>query len=323
VKLIALVMLTFGFAATPAQAATVKPPAPTIAPQFTLMMGRGINAQALDVKCTKLSPGPTLNDTAAFLAGYGLKATVPATLNLTSDTDTPVCNGKLVYPTWSQLRELRDTYRWDAIPRGISNDPITSLTGQALYDNTCGVLPKFYSEGFPQAWGLYAYPGNRWTDADQQVVKTCYSYGRKYSGLGPNGWNKMPGVDPWWHKALSVNGGQCNDATLPCYTDPLVRNLRRYMTPAQLDASVSTALGTWSNIQFYRLVTGSQGTASSAAGVPAWDCTSADPAQHWSHLPEEYCYDDFKAFVAGLPLGIVNSNPAEVAALYGRVMVTP
>lgn len=306
--------------AAPAQAATTPSLVP---PQFTLMMGRGINAQALDTKCTKLSPGPDLNETAAFLQSYGLKATVPATLSLTSDTDTPVCNGKLVYPTWNQLRSLRDTYGWDVVPRGPTNDVVTGLSGQALYDATCGILPKFYDEGFPQAWGLYAYPQNRWTDANQQTVKTCYAYGRKYSGLGLNGSNLMPAKDPYWAKALSVNGGLCNDASLPCYSDPLVRNQRRYMTPAQLDASVIATNGRWSNVQFYRLVTGAQGTTTTASGQPAWDCTSADPAQHWSHLPEEYCYDDFKAFVAGLPAGIVNSNPAQVATLFGRTMVAP
>lgn len=299
-----------------AQAATL--PAPTTPPQFTLMMGRGINAQALDQKCTRLAPGPTLDETALFLQGYGLKATVPATLSLTAE-ETPVCNGKLIYPTWPQLRGLRDAYGWDVVPRGPTNDVVTSLSGQALYDATCGLLPTFYAQGFPQAWGMFAYPQNRWTDLNEQTVKSCYAYGRKYSGLGLNGSNLMPAKDPYWGKAISVNGGLCNDATLPCYADPLVRNQRRYMTPAQLDASVSTALGRWTNVQFYRLVTGTQGTTSTAIGQPAWDCTSPDPTQHWSHLPEEYCYDDFKAFVAGLPAGLVNANPAEVATTYGRM----
>src|SRR5438067_9476921 len=50
------------------------------------------------------------------------------------------------------------------------------------------------------------------------------------------------------------------------------KNGRRYMLPGQLDASVATSSNAWTAIQYYRLVTGSQGTAATPAGLPAWDC---------------------------------------------------
>lgn len=326
-KIFVAIIVALGVLVAPAIADASVVPSQT-APRYTLMMGRAINAQYADGKCKVPTTSIPLATTASTLAAAGLRATVPATLDQVSeDPATPVCSGRLSYATWPELRALRDTYGWDVVPRGATSDVITGLSGQALYDNTCGLLPTFADHGFPDAWGLYAYPQNRFTTENQQTVKTCYGYGRQYAGLGK--YNKMEGFtasamvkDPWFQKTISVNGGLCNDSSQPCYSDKLVRNARRYMLPAQLDASVSTLNGTWSVVQFYRLVDGSQGTAATAAGLPAWDCTSPDPARHWSHLPEEYCWADFEAYISGLPAGIVDADPAEVATLYGRA-VTP
>lgn len=291
------------------------------ASDVTIVMGRAIQAQTADTKCKVPTTSVPLSTTASFLAGYGLKATAPVTLSEISDT-AEICNGRLLYATWPELATLRDTYGWDVIPRGATNDVITGETGQALYDDTCGILPTFYSHGYPDAWGMYAYPQNRKDAADEAEVSTCYGYGRTYSNVGLTGSNKMPLKNPALAKVVSVNGGLCTDASQPCYSDPLVHNQRRYMLPSQLDATVSTLANGWTGVQFYRLVTGTQGSSTTAAGLPAWDCSSPDPAEHWSHLPEEYCYSDFQAFIAGLPAGVTDRSPADVAREYGRT-ITP
>jgi len=287
-------------------------------PMVTLMMGRAIEAQALDSNCQQIAPGAVrLATTAKFLSGLGLRATAPVTLSEIGET-SPTCSSKVLYATWTELRSLRDSYGWDVVPRGKSNSTIVGETGQRLMDDTCNILPTFYNHGFPDAWGLFAYPQNRSDSTDQQTVETCYSFGRKYSGVGYT--NKMPLSSPYWQRTLSVNGGLCNDSTLSCYNDRNVKNGRRYMLPAQLDNTVSSDSGSWTAVQFYRLVTGSQGSRTTAAGLPAWDCTSSDPRQHWSHLPEDYCYSDFQAFIKGLPSGVQDASPADVARAYGRTM---
>lgn len=295
---------------------TSNPPPTGTGPYLTIMMGRAIDGIALDSSCHQLSPqAMTLDDVADELAGHGLRATAPVTLSQVHETGN-ACQGGLLYASWPELVQLRDADGWDVVPRGPTNDVITGLTGQALWDATCGVLPTFTAHGFPDAWGLYAFPQNRWTLADQQVVETCYAYGRQYAGLGVS--NRIPVASPYWDQVVSVNGGRCNNVSLPCYNDPNVKNGRRYMLPSQLATTVSALPGRWTSIQFYRFVTGSYGSPSSTTSHPAWDCTGADPASHWSHQPETYCWNDFVAFLNMLPQNVVDASPADVARATGR-----
>lgn len=292
------------------------PPAST--PFLTIMLGRAQIKQTVDNSCQVVAgQATTLQDVATELSAHGLRATVPVTPSEIGQS-TQKCVGGILYASWDDLAQLRDTYGWDAVPRGMTNDVITGLTGQALQDATCGALPTFYAEGYPDAWGMYAYPQNRFTSANQEVVKTCYSYGRRYTGAGDV--NHMPAAPPYWARVVSVNAGQCNDTSLACYNDPNVKNGRRYMLPSQLDKGVSTAPGSWGAIQFYRFVTGSYGSRSSALGQPAWDCTGTDPRTHWSHQPEAYCWNDFLTFLDNLPAGVTDGSPADVARAYGREM---
>ena len=269
------------------------PPPPPIGagPYMTIMMGRAIDGIALDSSCGQMSPqAKPLSDVAVELASHGLRATAPVTLSQVHETDN-ACQGGLLYASWAELEQLRDADGWDVVPRGPTNDVITGLTGQALWDATCGVLPAFTAHGFPDAWGLYAYPQNRWVSGDQQVVKSCYAYGRQYAGLGVS--NRIPVADPYWDQVVSVNGGRCNNPALACYNDPNVKNGRRYMLPSQLATTISALPGRWTSVQFYRFVTGSYGSPSSTSSQPAWDCTAPDPGSHWSHQPETYCWNDF------------------------------
>jgi hypothetical protein len=291
------------------------PPPPT-GPYMTIMMGRAIEGIALDSSCERLSTqAKMLDEVAAELGAHGLRATAPVTLSQVHEDDN-ACDGGLLYASWAELHQLRDRYGWDVVPRGPTNDVITGLSGEALWNATCGVLPTFTAHGFPDAWALYAYPQNRWTSADEQVVKTCYAYGRQYAGLGVS--NRIPVADPYWDQVVSVNGGRCNDVALACYNDPNVKNGRRYMLPSQLDRTVSVLPGRWTSLQFYRFVTGSYGSPSSRSSQPAWDCTAADPRSHWSHQPESYCWNDFVAFLGGLPRNVTDASPADVARATGR-----
>jgi hypothetical protein len=291
---------------------------PTGSAYLTIMLGRAAYAQALDRSCqVTTDQSKTLLDVATELAARGLSATVPITLSQIQEA-THECVGGIVYASWQDLAQLRDVDGWDAVPRGPTNDVITGLAGQALVDATCGVLPAFYAHGYPDAWGLYAYPQNRFTTADQQVVSSCYAYGRRYTDAGYS--NHMPLPAPYWQHTVSVNGGQCNNTALACSSDANVKNNRRYMLPSTLDAGVRTAPDSWASIQFYRFVTGQYGSMSTPAGQPAWDCSGTDPRPHWSHLPETYCWNDFLAFLDGLPAGVIDASPADVAREYNRSM---
>src|SRR5439155_11791583 len=143
------------------------------------------------------------------------------------------------------------------------------------------------------------------------VVSTCFDGGRQY-GSKPN---VSPGVAPWFAKVLSVDGGACNDPTLACYT--LARS-SHYGLPPTLVSAQQAAPGTWQGIQSYTLVTGT-----GSIGSTAWDCTSPDPAKHWSTKGEVYCWTDYQTVIGAIPASVTVTDPASVAAAWGRTVPGP
>jgi hypothetical protein len=247
---------------------------------------------------------------ANLLRAHGHAASAPVTLNQTGTT-VPICQGTIRYATWSDLSRLKTSYGWSLVSRGRTGKELTTLTLAQQREETCGTIPDFTAHGFPEAWGMFAYPNNRFTTTMQtSLVNPCYGFGRRY-GVGVNA---LPVPPPYWVTTNSVMGGRCNDPALPCYT-MAVKNNRRYTLPRTLIGYENSA--GWTVIQWYRFVTARMGTITSTS--PSWDCTSPDPADHWTNQPEVYCYGDAHGVIDALVAGAIDTNPAAMASLEHRL----
>ena len=178
---------------------------------------------------------------------------------------------------------------------------------------SCGSLPSFTAEGL-SANGLFAYPDNQFDSTVQsQVVSTCFYYGRTYRG----GVNYESTMNPdGFQASTSITGGACEQVGAPCYRTINGQKHKHYTSPAKLEARVAReGDNQWIDLQFYKLVTGA-----GHDGRYSWDCSSSDPTLHWTSQPEEYCQSDFDAILSSVPTGVVVTDPASVAAAWGRMI---
>jgi hypothetical protein len=192
----------------------------------------------------------------------------------------------------------------------MTHDNITKMTPAQQHEESCGSLAPLAVHGHTRAAGLFAYGGNHSNSTIQRdVVSTCFAYGRRYWDSGNVRSEMKP---PWFQRTISVNGGRCHDATLPC-ADLAVRNNRVYTLPEELVAALPSTDDEWTVIQYYRLVSGT-----TTLGTWSWDCTSPDVRKHWTSDPEIYCYDDFRRVLDAVPEQVATVDPATVAAAWGR-----
>ena len=76
--------------------------------------------------------------------------------------------------------------------------------------------------------------------------------------------------------------------------------------------------GMWYIFQAYVLVTGTN--PSYTSDRMRWDCTSPNPAEHWTNVTVRYCYSDFQQIIqaiANMP-GITVSDPQTIGKAWGR-----
>lgn len=288
---------------------------------LTIMFGRAQLTTALGKRCTTPPGAVDLWTAANELKARGLTATAPVT-NSQIGTTTGICEAGSRYMTWSDLDVLRDSYGWSITPRGLTSGPLSTVTDPAvLTANVCGSRDVIESHGHMRAWGLFAWPKNRWTAAEEATyVPPCFAFGRRYVLETKS--NPLPITGPyWWANVISVNGGPCLNPALPCHT-LTVQFSRGYMQPSALAATAQKAYGAfWTAIQWYRFVSGKYGTLGTGY---AWDCTSPDPADHWTGKAELYCYDDFLATLNGIDMTrLTVTDPAGVAEQQGLAPAKP
>jgi hypothetical protein len=262
--------------------------------------------------CVPLPGTVTLGQVADQLAARGFPGTGNVVIDRESDTSTPMCFTYGLGTTWSQLATLRDTDGWTFISAGQSYRDMTTLTTQQQIDESCGSLAALEAHGDDRGWGMFAYPDNKRTGTIQQdVVSTCFSYGRLYD-FRFNDIGEM--APPWFQRTTSVNGGSCNVKDAACPYDPAsIGANHHYRTPDSLAALMQPGPGQWSVVQMYRFVTGAQDTPTFG-----WDCTNADPKMHWTSNAELYCLDDYLAAIEQIPPDVVVTDPATVAEAWGR-----
>jgi hypothetical protein len=90
-------------------------------------------------------------------------------------------------------------------------------------------------------------------------------------------------------------GGACNVTGRACST---VLSYK-YVTPQRIiDRIKGLKPGEHYSLQTYVLVTGK--SPKYTTNTTRWDCTAADPNQHWSNDVERYCWVDFKTILRSL-----------------------
>ncbi|MGH9892640.1 MAG: IPT/TIG domain-containing protein [bacterium] len=250
-------------------------------------------------------------------------------------SDTRYCPGLRgahdIYPTWSDLRTLRESYGWTVGSNGKTRNPLVNAgsTLEEQWDTSCGALIELRKKGHYRGSGMFAYPGGGNQDdvtdeVQSDVVSKCYAFGRKYTDLPPFELNQRsdegsPSANPFgWQWTHNIYGGQCNISTLPCYNRP-VQIRKRYESPSTLAQVVRPASGEWGALQFHAFVTGSRLTGSG----DTWDCTAADWRYHWTSRSELYCWEDFEQVLNQIPTDVTVTDPETVARAWGRAIPPP
>ncbi len=215
--------------------------------------------------------------------------------------------GGVRYGSWADLDLLHRSYGWSFVSHSRSYRDMTTLSPSEQRDEACGSLEDLRARGHLRGAGLFAYPNNRRDDVVQQdVVASCFAFGRTY-GAAPN--DRSSTGTPWFQRTVSVNGGNCNTPTSPCftYTAP-----RRYASPVTLGDRIRR-LGPdqWFVVQHYRFVRGF------VSG--RWDCRAPDWRRHWTGSAEEYCWNDYLAILDRIPSEVVVADPTTVAQAWGRI----
>ena len=80
--------------------------------------------------------------------------------------------------------------------------------------------------------------------------------------------------------------------------------------------------GRWLTFQAYLLVTGK--SPRYTKDRTRWDCTSPNPALHWTNDVERYCYNDWQRVVRAIAArGITVTDPLTVGKAFGRPATYP
>ncbi|MDP9298511.1 MAG: hypothetical protein M3O98_07580 [Actinomycetota bacterium] len=203
---------------------------------------------ATDSTCAPLPGAVALDRVASDMGTRSLVGTGTVILDRTKETGFTCVGSFYLSPGWYSLAWLRDTYGWSVISHSKSYTDMTTLSHEQQTAESCGTLPTFENHGFARAWGMFAYPNDRYTTQIQtDIVSNCFAFGRRY---GSQIDSSSTIAAPWFASVDSVNGGSCNVSGVPCRT--VSGAVRRYRSPTNLMARVNVQSGQWYDLQFYR-----------------------------------------------------------------------
>ena len=327
----ALAVLT-ALGAPPAGPASARVAAPvrvaaavTPGPYLTLLFSRtelGANDTPLP-GCALDTRGIARLDTvvAPWLAARGKAGTGSLQTGLLQDTALTCLHfHRSVTTSWAIANTLATRYTWRFVSHSATYPlDFHTLTGTQKQAETCGSEQTIRAHGLPGSNGLFAYPNNKWTVADQTVyVAPCFAFGRQYAisaGITTITDARTP---PYFQHTATVSGGRCNVPTLSCWTvAQLSGSTQHYDVPSTFISRIGSLVpGQWYTLQNYVLVTGTNPAYRS--NPIRWDCRSTDPNQHWTNDSEYYCWTDFQAIVRSVPARVTVTHPATVAHAFGR-----
>ncbi|MEZ0074713.1 hypothetical protein [Planotetraspora sp. GP83] len=286
----------------------------------TLLMSRS-QWGATDPSCRPLRGAVPLDEMARLFKAQGFTATGTVVVNRALDQGRQ-CGPEFVgYANWADLAGLRDQYGWTFVSHGAAYRDMTSLSPDEQRAESCGSLGALASHGHTRAWGLFVYPNDKLTTQIQQdVVSTCFAFGRKY-GTGVNKPPNTPGgvAPPYFQSTWSIPGGKCADVSLLCgrwVPSSDNANSYVYISPDRVADFLKGYPGTWRSLQAYKFMRGKR-IVNSGMGE-SWDCTGSDWRTHWTGGAEAYCLNDFlTALVAARGQATV-TDPATIAEAWGR-----
>ncbi len=297
---------------------------------LTISFGRSVYGQFNNIGCTKPTVGAmTLDQVLSELSTQSrpLTAVGNVIVDRTSSTSTNICVGNNTYPTWAQLVQWHSEYGYDvtsdgdtyahlAGPGAISfpyTSPVNGMVIPSLNSEICGSLSYFTQNGL-NAVGMFDYPDNKYSASIQlSTTATCFDFGRMYN-TGPNIEPTTESGNNWFASTISINGGDCNDPSPTDTCHNIKGATRQYTNVPHLESLANVNPGTWVDLQFYRLVTGSNINNS----TNSWDCTSPNWYDHWTGQSELFCNNDFLSIINSIPSTVIVTDPATVATAWGR-----
>jgi hypothetical protein len=222
--------------------------------------------------------------------------------------------------SWAGASSLAANYGWSFVSHTATYPShIASLTPDQAYAETCGSAAAIDAHGLPGGHGLIAYPGAQPLPEELQATHSalCFAWGRRYGHAGLTSYTAGQ-TPPYWQNTAAFKGGPCNTVEAPCYTIHAVGS-GRYTRPASIIAEIqSLRPGQWLTLQSYLLVKGTNPVYTQNG--TRWDCSSANPAMHWTNDVERYCYSDFQRIMRALGAtpGITVTDPLTVGQAFGR-----
>ena len=271
----------------------------------------------------------TLDGTVApYLQSLGMAGTGTLVTKKTGDT-TRNCthyNDDLT-ASWADATNLAQNYGWSFVSHTATYPglaAIQSFTPQEAYAQTCGSEQTIAAHGLPGAAGMIAYPGSY--TKNQAVInlqtnygQNCFDWGRQYDHAqkGVNILSTASTTPPYWAFPVAVVGGPCNDPTQPCYTVHISNG--RYTLPSTVISEINKMQpGQWFIFQAYILVTGTNPKYTSNNN--RWDCTSPNPAEHWTNITVRYCWSDYQKIIQAIAANpnITVTDPQTVGEAWGR-----
>lgn len=229
--------------------------------------------------------------------------------------------------SWADATNLAKNFGWSFVSHTAtypSLAKIESLTPQQAYAETCGSEQTIAAHGLPGAAGMIAYPGSYTknpavVNLQTKYGQTCFDWGRQYNHAahGQNFLSTASTTPPYWVYPVAVVGGPCNDPTQPCYTVHIQNG--RYTMPSTIINQIKRLKpGMWYIFQAYVLVTGKSPKYTSNKN--RWDCTSSNPAEHWTNVTVRYCYSDYQQIIQAIAAdkNITVTDPQTIGKAYGR-----
>ncbi len=298
---------------------------PTSGPFATLLFSRS-EMTAAD-NCTADDTGIARLDTtvAPYLQSLGMTGVGTLETGVTGDTSNFCTHGgDSVTASWADAQNLATSYGW-SFGSATATYPgpalMAKLTPAQQYQQTCGSSAALAAHGLPGANGIIDYPGAQSPPVALQTTygARCFAWGRLYNSTGITS-STAGATAPYWQNTMALRGGPCNDPAAPCHSITATGS-KRYTDPASVIAEIGALQpGQWLTIQSYLLVTGARTPAPGDPNQTAWDCTSPDPADHWSNDVERYCYSDWQAVAAALAArpDITVASPQTVGEVFGR-----
>jgi hypothetical protein len=228
--------------------------------------------------------------------------------------------------SWADATNLAHNYGWSFVSHTATYPTLAQIqnfTPAQAYAQTCGTIATINSHGLPGAAGMIAYPGSYAKNPavvklQQDYGQTCFDWGRQYHPAFHGITNaSAASTPPYWQYTIAVTGGPCNDPTQPCYNIHIQNG--RYTLPSQVISWVKALKpGQWFTLQAYLLVTGKNPKYTS--NQQRWDCTSPNPALHWTNATVRYCWTDYQQIIKAIAAtpGITVTDPLTVGRAWGR-----